>query len=84
VVFVSILMMMAVAVFVAIVVIVIVPVVSAPSWLPGQLAVQVGVDQCFDRLVRRPGHHVDALLSKERQRPLTDAPGDDNLNPKAV
>ena len=84
VVFVSMVVMMAVAVFVAIVVIMIVPVVSAPFWRPGQLAVQVGLDQCFDRLVRRPCHHVDALLSKERQRSLADAPSDDNLNPKAV
>ena len=77
-------MMMAVAVFVAIVVIMIVPVVRATLRLPGQLAIQVGRNQCFDRLLRRPGHHVDALLSKERQRSLADAPSDDNLNPKAV
>jgi len=72
------------AVFVAIVVIMIVPVVRATLRLPGQLAVQVCRNQGFDRLVRRPCHHVDALLSKERQRSLADAPSDDNLNPKAV
>jgi hypothetical protein len=77
-------MMMAVAVLVAIVVIMIVPVVRATRRLPGQLPVQVGRDQRFNRLIRRPGYHADALLSKERQRSLADAPSDDKLNPKAV
>ena len=81
--------MMTVTLFLAMVVIVVVPVavfvvVRATLRLPGQLAIQVGRNQRFDQLVRRPGHHVDALLSKERQRSLADAPSDDNLNPKAV
>jgi len=79
-------MMMAVALFVAMVVIVAVPmavfvVVRATLRLPGQLAVQVGRDQHFDRLISKPGHDVDALLSKECHGSLTDTPRDDNLNP---
>ena len=76
--------MMAVALFVAMVVIMIVPVVSAPFRLAGQLAIQVGRDQCFDRLIGKPGHDVDALLGKERQSSLTNAPGDDEFNPLAL
>ena len=48
-------------------------VVRATLRLPGQLAIQVGRNQCFDRLVRRPGHHVDALLSEDRQGSLANA-----------
>ena len=76
--------MMAVALFVAMVAIMVVPVVSAPFRLAGQLAVQVGRDQCFHRLIGKPGHDVDALLGKERQGSLTNAPGDDEFNPLAL
>ena len=76
--------MMAVALFVAMVVIMVVPVVSAPFRLPGQPTVQVGRDQRFHRLIGKPGHDVDALLGKERQSSLTDAPGDDEFNPLAL
>src|ERR1035438_10510423 len=75
--------MMAVALFVAMVVIMVVPMVCAPFRLPRQLAFQVCLDQRFDRLIRKPGHHVDALLGKERQGSLANPPRDDDLNPLA-
>ena len=67
--------MMVVAVFVAMFV-----VVRAPFRLAGQLAIQVGLDQCFDRPSGKPGHDVDALLGKERQGAMTNPPSDDDLN----
>lgn len=52
---------------------------------PGRhAAAQVSLDEFFSRFIGLPGHHVDALLGEENQRPLADAPRDDNLNPEAV
>ena len=81
--------MLAVALFVAMVVLVVVPlamfvVVRATLRLPGQLAIQIGRNQCFDRLIRKPGHDADALLGKECQSALTNSPGDDDLNSLAL
>jgi len=77
------------AILLAMVVIVVVPVavfvvVRATFWLPGQLPVQVSRDQRFGRLISKPRHDVDALLSKECQRSLADTSRDDKLNPEAV
>ena len=76
--------MVAVALFVTMVVIMVVSMVCAPFRLPRQLAVQVGLDQRFDRLIRKPGHDVDALLGKECQGSLANAPRDDDFNPLAL
>jgi hypothetical protein len=56
-------------------------VMRAAFRLASQLPVQVGLDQSFHCPIGMPGHHVDPLLSKERQGSLTNAPRNDNLNP---
>ena len=76
--------MVAVAPFVTMVVIMVVSMVCAPFRLPRQLAVQVGLDQRFDRLIRKPGQDIDALLGKERQSSLANPPRDDDFNPLAL
>ena len=73
------------AVFVTVfVVMMVLPVVRAPFRLAGQLAVQVGRNQCFDRLIRNPGHDLDAMLGKDGQGALADAADNDQFDAQAL
>jgi hypothetical protein len=74
--------MMTVPVLVAMLVVMLV--MRAAFRLPGQLAVQVGRNQRFDRLIRNPGYDVDAMPGKDGQGALADAANDDQFHAQAL
>jgi len=59
-------------------------VMRAAFRLPGQLAVQVGRNQRFDRLIGNPGDDVDAMPGKDGQGALADAANDDQFDAQAL
>jgi hypothetical protein len=59
-------------------------VVRAAFRLPGQLAVQVGRNQRFDRLIGNPGYDVDAMPGKDGQGALADPADDDQFDAQAL
>jgi hypothetical protein len=73
-----------VSVSVRVPVLVVMLVMRAAFRLPGQLAVQVGRNQRFDRLIGNPGHDVDAMPGKDGQGALADAADDDQFDAQAL
>ena len=59
-------------------------VMRAAFRLPGQLAVQVGRNQRFDRLIGNSGYDVDAMPGKDGQGALADAANDDQFDAQAL
>ena len=59
-------------------------VMRAAFRLPAQLAIQVGRNQRFDRLVGNPGYDVDAMPGKDGQGALADAANDDQFDAQAL
>jgi hypothetical protein len=59
-------------------------VMRAAFRLPGQLAVQVGRNQRFDRLIGNPGYDLDAMPGKDGQGALADAANDDQFDAQAL
>ena len=59
-------------------------VMRAAFRLPGQLAVQIGRNQRFDRLIGNPSYDVDAMPGKDGQGALADAADDDQLDTQAL
>jgi len=59
-------------------------VMRAAFRLPGQLAVQVGRNQCFDRLIGNPGYDLDSMPGKDGQGALADPADDDQFDAQAL
>ena len=59
-------------------------VMRAAFRLPGQLAVQVGRNQCFDRLIGNPGYDLDSMPGKDGQGALADPADDDQFYAQAL